>query len=95
MIYQDNYVHRRRTNGVIIRISVLQWCVEMCSLIFYFIYTILFLGWNHYVDKFFNFYVVAFAMIILPAFYVSADSNFRTHLANYGIFSAVKYVLKN
>ena len=60
-----------------------------------FIYTIFFLGWNHYVDKFFNLYNVAFAMIILPAFYVSADSNFRTHLAKYGIFSAVKYVLKN
>ena len=95
MLHQEAYVHRRRTNGVIIRISVLQWCMEMCNLIFYFIYTIFFLGWNHYVDKFFNLYNVAFAMIILPAFYVSADSNFRTHLAKYGILSAVRYVLKN
>ena len=95
MLNQAAYIQRRRTNGLFISISVLQWCIEMCNLIFFFIYTIFFLGWNNSVDKFFNLYNVAFAMIIVPAFYVSADSNFRTQLAKYGILSAVRYVLKN
>ena len=94
MIDKESYTRRRRDNGVLIRISVIQWCVEMCNLVFYFIYVIFFIGWNLHVDKFFNIYNVAFVMIVQPAFYVSADANFRAILAKYGIVQAVKSIFR-
>ena len=94
LIGKESYTRRRRDNGILIRISVIQWCVEMCNLVFYFIYVIFFLGWNQNVDKFFNIYNVAFVMMVQPAFYVSADANFRAIWAKYGIVQAVKSIFK-
>ena len=89
MIDQESYYRRRRDNGIVIRISILQWCVEMANLVFYFVYVTFFLGWSSQVDKFFNVYNVAFVMIVQPGFYVCADSNFRAVLTKYGVLYAV------
>ena len=50
------YSRRRRDNGIVIRISIIQWFVEMCNLVFYFIYIMYIFGWNLLADKFFNLY---------------------------------------
>ena len=88
------YRRRRRDNGIVIRISIIQWFLEMGHLIFYFIYVMYILGWNLLADKFFNLYLVAFHMVLQPAFYVTGDSQFRAALASRGFAHAIKAVFK-
>ena len=89
-----SYRRRRRDNGIVIRISIIQWFVEMCNLIFYFIYVMYIFGWNLLADKFFNLYCVLVIMVIQPAFYVTGDSQFRAALASRGFIHAMKAVFK-
>ena len=77
-----------------IRISILQWLVEILNIFIFFTYIIYFSGWNLLADKFFNLYSLAFGIIIQPAFYVGGDVQFRTTLANKGVLHAVKLVFK-
>lgn len=88
------YSRRRRDNGIVIRISIIQWFVEMCNLVFYFIYIMYIFGWNLLADKFFNLYCLFFHMVVHPAFYVTGDSQFRATLATRGFYPAIKAVFK-
>ena len=42
------------------------------------------------VDNFFHLYLIAFPMIIYPAFYLNGDIKFRNDLQNLGFFVAMK-----
>ena len=88
------YRKRRRDNGVVIQISIIQWFVEMCNLVIYFIYIMYISGWTLLTDKFFNLYCLVFALVIQPAFYVTGDSQFRAALANRGFYQAIKAVFE-
>ena len=94
VLQKEVYTRRRRDNGIQIRISIIQWFVEMCNLVFYFIYIMYIFGWNLLADKFFRLYGLLFNMVIQPAFYLTGDSQFRATLATRGFYPAMKAVFK-
>ena len=46
-------------------------------------------------DKYFNLYLVLFASVIQPAFYLNGDIHFRIDIYNHGVIVALKNVLFN
>lgn len=94
MIGDVSYFRRRRDDGIVIRISICQWFVELCNFVLYYIYIIFFIGWSLTLDNFFNLYLLAFQFILQPGFYISANGRFRLDVANHGLFFALKNALK-
>ena len=80
-----------RDVGIVINISILQWSVEVGNLVFYVFYIhFIALSYSDVLDKFFTLYQAFFTLVILPAFYLNGDSEFRTDLASNGYLVALK-----
>ena len=76
--------------GIVINISILQWIVEVAAYIFTFLYMVYVAGNSSVLDKFFTLFMTGFTIIVLPAFYLNGDIEFRTDLAENGYFTALK-----
>lgn len=79
--------------GIVINISILQWIVEVGVYIFSLLYLYFVAGKNSVLDKFFTLFMSAFTVIVLPAFYLNGDIEFRTDLAINGYLTALKNAL--
>ena len=79
--------------GIVINISILQWIVEVTQFVFYLFYIYFVAGYNSILDKFFTLYMSAFTLIVLPAFYLNGDIEFRTDMATNGYITALKNAL--
>lgn len=93
LIGENHYIKRKRDNGIVISISIIQWVLEMINVVVYYTYIYFLHGISNYGDKFFSLYLITFAMIIQPSFYLNGDSNFRRNLDKKGIFEALKIAL--
>ena len=76
-----------------IKISILQWILEVAVYIFSLLYVFFVAGRNSDLDKFFTLFMAGFTMIVLPAFYLNGDIEFRTDMAQNGYFNALKNAL--
>ena len=76
-----------------IKISILQWILEVVVYIFSLVYVFFVAGHNSDLDKFFTLFMAGFTMIVLPAFYLNGDIEFRTDMAQNGYFNALKNAL--
>ena len=79
--------------GIVINISILQWIVEVAVYIFSLAYLFFVAGQNSDLDKFFTLFITAFTIIVLPAFYLNGEAEFRMELAKNGYFTALKNAL--
>ena len=61
--------------------------------IFSFLYLVFVAGNSSVLDKFFTLFMTGFTIIVLPAFYLNGDIEFRTDLAENGYFTALKNAL--
>ena len=93
LLGEKQYLRRKRDNGIVISISIIQWATEVANFVFYYIYMYFLHGLSNYSDKFFALYLITFTMVIQPSFYLGGDFNFRRNLVQHGIFFAVKSVL--
>ena len=84
---------RKRDNGLVISISIIQWGIEVVNTILYYIYVIFLNGISNYADKFFSLYLITFTMIIQPSFYLYGDAEFRRSLVDHGFFVTIKNYL--
>ena len=65
----------------------------MAVYIFSLVYVFTVAGCNSDLDKFFTLFMAGFTMIVLPAFYLNGDIEFRTDMAQNGYFNALKNAL--
>ena len=79
--------------GIVINISILQWIVEVAVYIFCLFYMFFVAGLNSDLDRFFMLFLAGFTSIVLPAFYLNGDIEFRTDMAQNGYFNALKNAL--
>ena len=79
--------------GIVINISITQWIVEVAVYIFSLVYMSFVAGHSSDLDKFFTLFLAGFTMIVLPAFYLNGDIEFRTDMAQNGYFNALKNAL--
>ena len=79
--------------GIVINISILQWIVEVAVYIFCLFYMFFVAGLNSDLDRFFMLFLAGFTSIVLPAFYLNGDIEFRTDLARNGYLNALKNAL--
>ena len=91
-LLSNDTIHFRDT-GIVINISILQWIVEVAVYIFTFLYLVFVAGNSSVLDKFFTLFMTGFTIIVLPAFYLNGDIEFRTDLAENGYFTALKNAL--
>ena len=70
-----------RDNGISISISIMQLGIEIINQIIYYSYIFIFHGKSNFLDKLFGLYLIAFTMIIQPAFYLNGDFKFRRNWA--------------
>ena len=91
-LLSNNTVHFSDT-GIVINISIAQWIVEVAVFIFSLLYLSFVAGYNSVLDKFFTLFMSAFTIILLPAFYLNGDIEFRSDLAENGYFTALKNAL--
>ena len=82
-----------RDMGIVINISILQWIVEVTMYVFSLVFLFFMAGISSDLDKFFALFMSAFTIIVLPAFYLHGDIEFRTDLAQNGYLTALKNVL--
>ena len=73
----------------------MQWGLEVLNIIVFLVYVFIVYGWSHIMDKYFNLYLVLFASVIQPAFYLNGDIHFRIDIYNHGVIVALKNVLFN
>ena len=65
----------------------------MVVYIFSLVYVFFVAGHNSDLDKFFTLFMAGFTMIVLPAFYLNGDIEFRTDMAQNGYLKALKNAL--
>ena len=87
------YIIRFSDMGIVINISILQWIVEVAVYIFCLFYMFFVAGLNSDLDRFFMLFLAGFTSIVLPAFYLNGDIEFRTDMAQNGYFNALKNAL--
>ena len=90
---QNAYYTFFRDMGIVINISILQWIVEVAMYIFSLVFLFFMAGISSDLDKFFALFMTAFTIIVLPAFYLHGDIEFRTYLTQNGYLTALKNVL--
>lgn len=95
MIGEKHYSLRKRDNGILISISIVQWSLEFIFFIFNYIYFVFLWGQSNFADKFFSLYSFTFTVIIQPSFYLSGDAAFRRNLENQGLIKAVWLAMKS
>ena len=93
LIGEEKYRIRKKDNGIVISISIVQWGIEVVNTIMYFCYVHYLHGISNYADKLFNLYLITFIVIIQPSFYLNGDPEFRRNLANNGILATIKSYL--
>ena len=79
--------------GIVINISILQWITELVIYMISLLFAFFLAGVESDLDKFFALFIAAFNLIILPAFYLNGDIEFRTDLAKNGYLNALKNAL--
>lgn len=94
MISEKHYHLRKRDNGIVISISIIQWILELINFIFYYIYIHFLYGNSNIADKFYSLFVITFTLIIQPGFYLTGDSEFRRNLDQNGLSVAMKEALR-
>ncbi len=90
---KNSFAQRKRDNGIVISISIIQWAIEIINIVSYYSYILFLHGWSNYLDKFFSIYLISFTMIIQPSFYLNGDQTFRRSLDQKGLWSALKAVI--
>lgn len=90
LISENSFQSRKRDNGIVISISIIQWGIELIHTVSYYLYVYYLHGISNYADKIFSVYLIVFHMIIQPSFYLNGDAEFRRNLSNNGLFSALK-----
>ena len=93
LIGEKRYQIRKRDNGIVISISIIQWAVEVLHTLFTLLFFHFFQGISNYADKYFTLYLFTFTMIVQPSFYLNGDATFRRKLDQDGFLSALKSTL--
>ena len=90
MLGKETYRRRKKDNGMVIYVSIVQWALEVINLIIYITYIFFFNGAYRIFDIYFQLYLIAFPVLIHPSFYLTGDIRFRTNLQAKGFWYALK-----
>ena len=81
-------MHFSRNDGIVIGITCVQWILEiLVSLLVGILH--IFKGENRVGEHFLTLFLAWFSYVILPAFYLMADSRFRTDFNEKGLCKAL------
>ena len=77
-----------RKNGIVIRVTCWQWVMELAlTILASFLHIIK--GKNRAIEHGLTLFAAGFSYVILPAFYLMADQQFRNNLEKSGLFKAI------
>ena len=77
-----------RKNGIVIRVTCWQWVMELAlTILASFLH--IFKGKNRAIEHGLTLFAAGFSYVILPAFYLMADQQFRNDFDKKGLFKAI------
>lgn len=93
MIGEKDYIKRKMDNGISLKISFYQFCVEVGTFLVLILLHSLHLEQDWLMSRLIAQFSVFVIFVVLPCFYLNGDVGFRNRVSKYGIIKALKFEL--